>query len=490
LNITSLIIKDNPYTLDQGRRYYDCNENLISSVSTILKMFLYKKYDFIYTSDIAENETEAMMSFIDFAIIDNGMKTLNNMWRFSEFSIKKTDKDIIIEEKGEFAKSLRISQTNFLDIRNNSMNRHVLEYRLNQDNYDYEKVQTKIIKKFINEYFYTDDLEQEYENIRIVDWINSYRAIIKTAEKNLQHNVVIKSKNEWKQLLLEFNVRDDSIDTIIDEMIFTTNSSDLLDCPFVKFDNNLAISTYIVAVIDPTRSLLSLMSNNHKKNTKINQKGTNFETYLSKVLNDVNIKSISIKENSYQLDNIFNIGEYLFIIEAKTLNQPTDYFEYARYLDEISDYLEKFKRNYHFFCSDSKIKKIKKELAMTNINTIYKIFVSNVLDTRSKIGDIHLTNDTVFQGYFLQNEPSAHIIEENKMITFPMFNTDAYKGAFNTKKFIKLIEDNLFSKKNEHRIIIEEAILPYSYVEANKKWQIRILNYGFKKIDDKDIIPI
>lgn len=492
LNSAAFFIKGNPYKLSKSekQKYFDYNENIVSSISTVLKIFLYQNNEFVYSAIVDKEDINKINMMVNFATTDICMKTLNDIWRFSEIMLKIYDDKVVVYEQGELGKSLRISQTNFLDIRDATNYKQYLEYRFNHDNYNYERVKMNIVKDFIREYFYTEDLKQEYDNVKLKDWINAYCEIVKFGNDNLRYPVVIRAKKEWQLLFTKIGIDEDSANKIIDSLIFTTKSKDLFDCPFVAFDCGIVLVPTIAAIIDPSRSLLSLLSDNSKKHTKINQKGSNFEKKLKKILSDCGIYAIGMKEHDYELDLVFRIDDDLFLVEAKTLNQPTNHWEYARYQDEINRYIKKFKRNYSYFCQKEKIKNIKKKMKMNTINNIYKVFVSNILDIRSKINGIYITNDTVFEGYFLRKEPSGYVIQANTMIKTPLFITDAYKGKYSGNQFIKLIEDNLFTTKNAKRVIHEPYRLPYYYqTENNKELYFEVSRYGFKTVDEFDLLP-
>lgn len=479
------LIEENPYKNSLERKYFDYNENIVSAIGILLKIYLYKKNDFVYTQLITKSDIENMKGLTCFATMENAIKTMNDIWRFSDFKMQNNDSKIVLQEVGDFGKSLRVSQTNFLDILYTKYKRLGFEYKFNSDNFEYDLVYFEIMKNLIEEYFYTNDLNQEYDGVSLNDWMRAYIKIVELGNSNLNNTVVIKNKDDWKSLFIKIGIKEKSLETIINNLMFTTKSKDLFDCPLIKFDCGIAFIPIIASIINPVRSMLSLLSS---KNAKINQKGSNFEVKLKNILSKCGIKAINMKEHDYELDLVFKIDNDLFIVEAKTMNQPTNHWEFMRYQDEIDNYVKKFKRNYTYFCEDTHLLSIKKRLKMNSIKNVFKIFVSNILDTRSKIGDIYITNDTIFEGYFLKNEPMGHVLINKTMISSPLFSTDAYKGKITGTQFIKLIEDNPFSVKDTKRVIYDNYTLPYN-VQLNHEGEryLEIKRYGFKEVDMLDL---
>ncbi|EAF5190324.1 hypothetical protein CWE98_14520, partial [Listeria monocytogenes] len=203
----------------------------------------------------------------------------------------------------------------------------------------------------VQEYFYTKDFTQEYKDIPLIDWINSYWCLYEYSFKLIQNlsfkeSIIHHSKEEWYTIFLNGGVSPMHISALLKYMTFVQKAKDLYTSPLISFSSELVCIPSMILFIDISQSLMSQFGiEEDKKTTNINQKGTNFEEHI-KSLTRKNINPIisnlkrTVNGDSYEIDLIFQLDKDLFFIESKTQKQPGSHRNFYRNQEELYMYIK------------------------------------------------------------------------------------------------------------------------------------------------------
>ncbi|AVD54639.1 hypothetical protein CKF96_03945 (plasmid) [Priestia filamentosa] len=213
---------------------------------------------------------------------------LEESWRFGGSKIIFDDeKNATIElENEKFLYSKEISYERFLSQR--------VRWRADFENF-YEQHKDKINtksselppKEFISEdeayyvlavgeFFEIYDYNEKCLDVYLSEWIRAYTIIQIEATKHLEKRfndrrvkpliidnwTIRQDKKYWINLFVERGISNKSAEIILNNFVFTKNSRDLLDCPFIGHLDEIIVIPSIARSIDPSMSLVSLLSKN------------------------------------------------------------------------------------------------------------------------------------------------------------------------------------------------------------------------------------
>lgn len=234
----------------------------------------------------------------------------------------------------------------------------------------------------LKEFFYSDDLAEEYLGIKLERWVSIYTYFYKLVinEKKVLKIDIGELKNDLFQN--KFSV--DEIKVIFNHLVFGKGKNDLFSSFLIEYNNFILLLPSIIKIIEPLKSLMVLFTNNNE----ISKKGSKYEDNIYKLLSRCNLSAIkNVKTNSngesYELDILLYMDNTLFVIECKTQFQHDNVRGYCRNIQELDYYIDKFKRNLKYFTENengkksinSKLKAIK--CNMNNVNVV-PILLTNI----------------------------------------------------------------------------------------------------------------
>ncbi|RAS89613.1 hypothetical protein A3863_10360 [Priestia endophytica] len=202
----------------------------------------------------------------------------------------------------------------------------------------------------VGEFLETYDFNEKCLDVSLSEWIRAYTIIQVEASKHLEERfsdkrvkpltinnwTIRRDKKYWINLFEKRGISNKSAEIILENLIFTKDSKDLLDCPFISHLDEIILIPSIAASIDPSMSLVSLLTKNE---VDISFKGTGLEQRVLRELNKKGIKAISIKRTSdndtYECDVVFTLNNDLFFIELKAFGQPRTTREYYNLLFKL-----------------------------------------------------------------------------------------------------------------------------------------------------------
>ena len=389
----------------------------------ILKYFMFldissKKSNRIY----CPKDVEIICKHFEFYDEYENIKDIMEYFRFSQIEIKEEPHlciDIIGEE---FNRSVLIS--NFRE----KGARHTRYTRL-ISNYSKSGIEKKIGYD-VNDYYSVMELERifgeewksyELDGISVDYWNKAYLFVRKISNKKLSKEndinqldklCIVKSKTQWTLEIKKFlKVSKEIAEKILDNLIFSKESYDLIDTPFIELGDCLAI---IPSISQDTISAFAIISNFSKRLNNLNdlsKKGYFLEKEITSVLHDENLRTISNLKDSYQgenyeIDQIFAIGDVVYLVECKTLPYPYTVKEHAEQLCMIYGYLKKFERNIDYFMRNSQL--FTSKLGIERVRDFKKIFItSTMLGKADNYNGIYIVDEASFSAFLRRYPPVA-----------------------------------------------------------------------------------
>lgn len=334
----------------------------------------------------------------------------------------------------------------------------------------------------LKEFFYSEDLTEEYLNLKLERWVSIYTYFYKIAIN--EKNVLKIDKENLKNDLLrnEFSLAE--IEAIFNHLVFGKNKNDLFSSFLIEYNNSIFLLPSIIKMIEPLKSLMVLFTNNNE----ISKKGSKYEESIHKLLlnNDLSaIKNVKKSSNgeSYELDILLYIDNILFVIECKTQFQHDNVRGYCRNLQELEYYIDKFKRNLKYFTEDENGKKsINSKLKSLNCDinnvTVVPVLLTNISYPFVEREGIYILNDTKLNNFITVNQPVIHYIDNKnkKYFTIGLLSPKLFRN----KKANTFID---FLRKNNNY-----EICPYCAIEKIflrdkilKRYKLYITRQDFNK---------
>lgn len=341
----------------------------------------------------------------------------------------------------------------------------------------------------LKEFFYSDDLTEEYLGIKLERWVSIYTYFYKLTinEKNILKIDIEKLKYDLFQN--KFNA--DEIKVIFNHLVFGKNKNDLFSSFLIEYNDFVLILPSIIKMIEPLKSLMVLFTNNNE----ISKKGSKYEDYIYKLLLRYNLSAIrnvktSNNGENYELDILLYIDNTLFVIECKTQFQHDNVRGYCRNIQELDYYIDKFKRNLRYFTEDENGKKsINSKLKDINCNinnvNIVPILLTNISYSFVEREGIYILKDIKLYNFITVNRPVLHYIDNinKKYFVIGMLPPE----LFINKRANTFID---FLRKNNNYIISPYCAIEKIFLNDQifKRYKLYITRQDFNKdIYDKKI---
>ena len=276
-------------------------------------------------------------------------------------------------------------------------------------------------RKKLKEFFYSDDLAEEYLGIKLERWVSIY-----TYFYNMAMNVKNVQKIEIEEL-----------------------KNDLFSSFLIEYNNFILLLPSLIKMIEPLKSIMVLFTNNNE----ISKKGSKYEDYIHKLLleNSISaIKNVKTSSNgeSYELDILLYIDHTLFVIECKTQFQHDNVRGYCRNIQELDYYIDKFKRNLKYFTEDENGKKsINSKLKDINCNinniNVVPVLLTNISYAFVEREGIFILNNTKLYNFITRNPPVIHFLDNKnkKYFKIGMLSPELFRNK-RANTFIDFLRKN------------------------------------------------
>lgn len=457
LNTLNSIINDT--SKESSTLNIDKREQSILLIGKILKDLLREKVEFTYVNTNEFASEDILSAYVNIDFFSN---VIVDSWKYSRLSIKK-DKIVYFKESGDFSKEKLYSQATFLELKTVRDFKGAFLASACKSNEVFYEQKKQYIHKQIEEYFYTNDFEQEYLGVSLKDWIKGYEVLYDLSVKSKNDKILL-TEDTLKNIYKSSITNESSINIILKHLTFTTSSRDLYDSPLIKFGEEYLIHCRLIKAIDYSRSIISVLSHEQSRtDTGISQKGKNFEKYINNLVNKVfkkNSSGLKVEENgnTFEIDGLFYDRGVVVILEMKTQRQPENYIDFYKNQVELEKYIDKFNRNSNFFIENP-------EYIIDNLNldakeelTFRKIFVTNVSQKRTTYKGVYIIDEIDFYNFMNRQSPTIKCINnsEKKVVSMEI-DSELYTGEPSVGQLIKLIE-NPFKRERVMKKIITRKI--------------------------------
>lgn len=249
--------------------------------------------------------------------------------------------------------------------------------------YDYftkmdHNIEYDVTRTVLRQTFYTNDLSTiSINNFSINQYINFYAALCLICKKRLYKHLelIVKSKDEWIDLLCKYDLDKNFCTYIFDISIFDKKSNNLFCYPFIPLDSNqFGIVTLIHKNSMPAYVLQERLLYEF---SDASIKGKNFETYLLDFLKKKNIHAFKLHNKvngeEYEVDFAFMIENTLYICECKDR-----VINFKNFDPKIkNEYLRQIQRNIDFYKNNINLvyEKINKGVDF-KINKVYGVIIN------------------------------------------------------------------------------------------------------------------
>ncbi|OPX45062.1 hypothetical protein CLHUN_12940 [Ruminiclostridium hungatei] len=303
-----------------------------------------------------------------------------------------------------------------------------------------------------HEFFGSDTFKEECFKVSIAEWIRAYIVLRMEAENYLNscQNInttglsinnwcIAKKRSEWIKIIEKGGVCAENAEIIINYLTFDKKAKDLLDCPLIPMDGYLVALPSFLANIEAASAMLSNFVN---RGVDVSFKGYGFER---RVLNKIKSSGFSVvrivteeKNETYECDAVFVMGEELFLLELKSFLQPHTIREHYELKLKIQSAVSQLNRISDFYSNRIDIIKDKLNLPSFWIpKKIHKVIVCMAnLGEALKIDDCVVVDESVLRRFFDREAPA--IVIGNKKI---VFFDEAYEGDIKPEKLLTILSE-------------------------------------------------
>ncbi|MCM3708672.1 hypothetical protein M3205_23810 [Cytobacillus firmus] len=452
-------------------------DSAIESTGLILKYFKFKHYEFKGVKrNIGPKTLESSAYHIFYSEFWNTLNDLLEYWQYSEVSVKK-------DEKGKFHFNIQdenfelnnlISNERFNNLRQSWQMGKVGEYQqvlrekvLSPDE-AYKKINNELSILFAFQYFGDPLLKKKVGSIKLSGWIRAYQLLVDECEKflkkrkevsvfNVDNYCFSKPINKWEKYFQQAGFTKEESKEIIKIFTFDHTSQDLIDCPFIRVDENLILIPSLTSKADISRALASNFLN---RNLDLAFRGPEFEERMKVALQQCNLKNSSLfkrTDEDYECDIAFVLDDELYFVECKAHVQPFTTRQHANHLYKLFKETKQLNRIADFFEENIPIVieqlKLNKSFKPKKVHRI--LLTTSMLGTPIFTNDVYIVDESSLLKFIGRNPPALHYFNKGKNVEIPSSKFEIYEGELSNTKFLKYLNSppqiqitkDLFNKK-------------------------------------------
>jgi hypothetical protein len=333
------------------------------------------------------------------------------------------------------------------------------------------------------------DLREEVLGITVSEWLRAFSIITESGlafikSKSIENSLtvenwcMIRDKKEWIYEFVKGGILAEKARIIIDNLIFNHESEDIIDCPFIQFEDKLLCLPSAITHLDAAQSLLSNFS---KKNIDISFKGKKFEDDSIKIVKNAGIPAFKLheinKNQEYECDLVFLIFEELYFVECKSFIQPRKASEYYGLLVKAYDASKQLSRIARHFLERSNLLNSKFNKPSDWCPTkVHKIVLSKANITPIFMNESFILDFSTFIRFF-QREKVAIMRGDSKIA---VIDDPSLDGPVTNAKFIDYIKNAIHIEliKN-NRIKKEISIKMCNFIVKFARYEEKIPFFNF-----------
>lgn len=424
-------------------------DNIIEYSGDIVKYFYHLGIDSIDISSEFDNKF-LEISFSHLLLFDKWtvLLTLYDNWKYFNWTIDENENN-----KYEFNPIDSDAYFQFLITIERYRNRRVqFQLELTNDLPSLPAIEkSKILAYAYWEIFIgTNNFSEEINGLSIKTWIDGYLILKEIVEKQklelvqkrttLRDWLITIERNELKRRFIKNKIEINKAEALINGLLFSNDSNDLMDTPILQKDNYFVILPSIVNVIDPS---VTLFSNLNYKKSNLSFRGEKFENRLKDIFISIGIKCKKlyrkISNTEYECDLVVYLDKSFIFIECKAFIQPSKLDKFYDLQYKLYESVEQLDRIVNFYMND--LKYVKNELGInmeTRIEKILKIVVTtSMIGKALQIADTHIIDESSFTR-FLRRQPCG--IKGNKESI--VFYDSNYDGEITMQKLLGFLQKN------------------------------------------------
>ncbi|RGL29258.1 hypothetical protein DXC69_25150 [Paenibacillus polymyxa] len=272
---------------------------------------------------------------------------------------------------------------------------------------------------------------------------NSFLRIPAELIIELKKYCISKTKKRWKDLYKKNGFSSIEFETVFKIFTFNNKSQDIMDCPFIKIDDQFIIIPSLMAYADPARAISSNFLN---RNCKLNFKGAGFEDRLKAGFKINNIKSSPlykrVSDTEYECDVAFVVENDIFFVECKAHVQPYTTRQHANHLYKLYKETSQINRIADFYSNNPTI--IKDQLNLGNdfqIGNYHRILITtSMIGTPLCVNGVYIVDESSFSMFVDRTPPSLMLIEEGVFKQQFTQRFDIYHGEITVNKIIDFLK--------------------------------------------------
>lgn len=423
----------------------------------ILKYFMFNDYDFCGSNKVLRvQQLDNSSKHIFFSTYWNAINDIIEYWKYSKVNVlgdiqNKINFEI---EDDEFELNNLISNERFVNLREGWQMSAVGEIMQEGSINELSNQLEKLTYLFSTLYFGTPTLEEMVENIKLSRWIKAYQLLINESKKfisthtsradyRIKKHCISKTKKRWKDLYKKNGFSSIEFETVFKIFTFNNKSQDIMDCPFIKIDDQFIIIPSLMAYADPARAISSNFLN---RNSKLNFKGAGFEDRLKAGFKINNIKSSPlykrVSDTEYECDVAFVVENDIFFVECKAHVQPYTTRQHANHLYKLYKETSQINRIADFYSNNPTI--IKEQLNLGDdfqIGNYHRILITtSMIGTPLYVNGVYIVDESSFSMFVDRTPPSLMLIEEGVFKQQFTQRFDIYHGEITVNKIIDFLK--------------------------------------------------
>ncbi len=315
-------VKDNADKIGNWQAYLGTQEYIVFCLGSLLKVLEYRG-ERRKKKECLRKEKEQELWQYTLALRE--INEIIQSWMFGEVQVEVDEKGLsIIELFGRNTERI-VSAINFWDIKDNKDIVKQIECLDRGETYVSIQCYKETLESKIKEYFYTEDFQERYLEMKLYDWIRAYMYFKTIALENRGEIYISISSQKVKSDLRIEGFSSNEIDIILKQFRFSKEKKDLFDSFLIPDGEQIYFIPEIFDFIDPSRAMLSLFGDDEsdEKKSQIANKGVAFENHISELVNEkkkINIQKnilANVGEEAYEVDIVFELDGILFFVSVR-----------------------------------------------------------------------------------------------------------------------------------------------------------------------------
>jgi len=477
-------------------RFSEIYDSYVVYVGEIIKFFIYKKIPFAGSDKVfLKKDLDISARYLQLFDLFNRLKFTYESWMFSDCILKQEGNNIFFSpiDEDEYL-SRETSLSRFVHLKNQKS----IEYLKVVHTINFQPTTADVFPKGLRSYgevfagmlceelLGSHELKDTVLDVAISVWLRAFTIINEVGKKITSERQIglklsvndwclLRDKGEWINDFVQGGIEIKEAEIIIDNLIFTRGVDDILDCPFISFEDKILCLPSTITNLDASQSLLS---NFCKKGIDISFKGYKFQNDITSLINEAGIVAVNLKESKegsdYECDVFFKISDDLYFLECKSYIQPREPEEYYQLLSKISEDSEQLARISDYFSFRSET--LRKKIDVGEKWQPHKI--NKIILSKANLGSPLFAN-------------GCYVVDESAFVRF--FSRECFAIVMGNDR-IELNDPNLLGGITNDKLInyIQDPpqikLIKNNYAKVERR--LKMSNYVFNFVEFNEKMPL